>query len=56
MNVYENYDLLGRCRRDSTPKPDKITEDIDHLLGDLPSGLTLEPETATFDEVRRQSE
>ncbi|KAF8371092.1 hypothetical protein PRIPAC_77521 [Pristionchus pacificus] len=45
----------GRCRRDSTPKPDKITEDIDHLLGDLPSGLTLEPETATFDELKEKA-
>ncbi|GMS94868.1 hypothetical protein PENTCL1PPCAC_17043 [Pristionchus entomophagus] len=45
----------GRNRRDSTSKPDKITDDIDHLLGDLPSALTLEPEDATFDELKEKA-
>ncbi|GMT22219.1 hypothetical protein PFISCL1PPCAC_13516, partial [Pristionchus fissidentatus] len=47
----------GRNRRSDSVKADKITVDIDQLLGDLPSGLAIDREAvdATFDELTEKA-
>ncbi|GMR47232.1 hypothetical protein PMAYCL1PPCAC_17427, partial [Pristionchus mayeri] len=47
--------LSAGRRRESTPKVDKLTEDIDQLLGDLPAALRIEPEDGTFDELKEKT-